>query len=110
MNRTEKKILREVIFRVAHHNKYLWWELKWQIWDHGFQTYYPRQGEFDQVAERALKALGVPEKQAMILEWRRANVNQSELPEEQIVLSYVPLVIEEVVKRATTAAYRTTNW
>lgn len=109
MNRAEKKILRQVIFCVAHHNKYLWWEIKRQIWDHGFQVYYPRQGEFDQAAERALKALGTPERQALVLEWRNANAHQLETPEE-IVLSYVPLVIEEVVKRATTAAYRTTNW
>lgn len=110
MNRAEKKILRKVIFHVAHHNKYLWWEIKRQIWDHGFQVFYPRQGEFDQAAVRALKALGTPERQALVLEWRKAHAHQLETPEEQILLSYVPLVIEEVIQRATTAAYRTTNW
>lgn len=110
MNKAEKKMLREVIFRVAHHNKYLWWELKRQIWDHGLQAYYPRQGDFDQTAERTLKALGTTERRALAFEWRKANAHQLDWSEERIVLSYVPVVIEEVVKRATTAAYRTTNW
>ncbi|MDX6012845.1 hypothetical protein [Cupriavidus necator] len=110
MNKAEKKILRDVIFYVAHHNKYLWWELKRQILDSGYQIFYPRQGEFDLVAEGALMRLRSHEKQALILEWQKSNVDHSEVTSEQIVLSYVPLIIEEVVKRATTAAYRTTNW
>lgn len=110
MNKVEKKILRDVVRHVAHHNRYLWWELKRQIWDFGYQTYYPRQGEFYGVAERALMRLGQHEKQALIAEWRKANVDRADVPDERTVLSYAPLIVEEVVKRATTAAYRTTNW
>jgi len=84
--------------------------LKRQIWDGGFQTYYPRQGEFDRAAARALKGLNFSEKQALVVEWRKSNPHQLDWTEEQIVLGYVPLVIEEVVTRATAAAYRTTNW
>lgn len=66
MNTIEKRILKDVIYRVAHHNKNLWWALKWQIWDSGFQTYYPHQGELEQIAERALIALGTSATSARI--------------------------------------------
>jgi len=110
MNKAEKQILRETIFHVAHHNKHLWWELKHQIFDHGYQSYYPRQGEFDLVAERALMRLGSHQKHALVVEWRKCNPTQSDVADEQVVLAYAPLIIEEVVMRATTAAYRTINW
>lgn len=57
MNRTESKILRDVIKRVASHNTHAWWELKCQILELGFQTHYPIQDEFRRPAERELLAL-----------------------------------------------------
>jgi hypothetical protein len=54
--------------------------------------------------------LGQQEKQALIAEWRKANADRADVPDERAVLSYAPLIVEEVVKRAATAAYRTTNW
>ena len=110
MNRAEKKILKDLILRVAHHDNYLWWELKRQIWDGGFQTYYPRQSEFDHATERALMALSEPEKQALLGEWRKRHDSPADWTDEKIVLSYAPLVIDEIVRRATLAAYRTVNW
>lgn len=110
MNKAEKQILRDTIYHVAHHNKHLWWELKHQIFDYGYQSHYPRQEEFDLVAERALTRLGLHEKQVLVVEWRKRNPTQSDVSDEQVMHSYVPLIIEEVVMRATTAAYRTINW
>jgi len=110
MNRAEKKILQHLIRRVAHHNENLWWELKRQIWEGGYQTHYPCQDEFDHATERALMALSEPEKQSLIREWRAANPGHADWPDDKIVLSYLPLVIAEIVRRANLAAYRTVNW
>jgi hypothetical protein len=111
LNKAERKILRTVIHNVAHHNKDLWWELKREIWDRGYQTVYWSMGvEYLDAAERALKRLTPSEKQALIGEWGKANPTDAELPDSKIVLSYALLIVEEVVERARSAAYRTTNW
>ena len=52
---------------------------------------------------RALKSLSSSEQQALIGEWRKSAKPKSEI-------TYVPLIIEEVVKRARRAAHRTSKW
>jgi len=55
-------------------------------------------------------ALSEPEKQALLGEWRKRHDSPADWTDEKIVLSYAPLVIDEIVRRATLAAYRTVNW
>ena len=110
MNKSEKKILRKVIYNVAHDNENLWWELKHQIFDFGYQTYYPLQDEFRSAAEHALKSMSVSDQKLLVDEWRKAKPTRAELPDSKIILAYVAMIIEEVVGRARSAAYRTVSW
>lgn len=52
MNRYEKNLLRTTIQAVAHHNANAWWELKRQMFEGGYQSYYPMQGEFRDAVSR----------------------------------------------------------
>ena len=110
MNRAENKILSDATRAVAHHNKHLWWELKRQVWDFGYQSYYPRQGEYQREAELAVAAL--PTQKFMELLAIYTSRHQSDLPptEQQVVRYYAALMIEEIVRRAGIAAYKTVNW
>ena len=72
MNRNEKRLLREAIKMVAHHNRNAWWELKRQIFEGGYQSYYPMQGDFDSAAERTIAKQSDETKVALIAEWRHA--------------------------------------
>lgn len=110
MTKAEKKLLRNVIRNVAHHDKDRWWELKREIFDRGYQPEYYSLGDYLRPAEFELKHLSVPEQQALIGEWRKANPTNVELSNLQIVLGYVFPILQEVVERARSAAYRTNNW
>lgn len=110
MNRAEKRILREAIRAVAQANSNAWWELKRQIYDGGFQSYYPVQGDFDHPAQRVIAAQSNEVKSSLLKEWRSARPARPQLSDSEILEAYGRLVVEEVVARARLAAYRTTNW
>jgi len=110
MNRNEKRILRNAIKAVAQHNPNAWWELKSQIFNHGYQFYYPVQGDFDRPAERVIACLSEAEKEELINEWRTAMPQRTDFSDSEILSKYARLIVEEVVERARAAAYRTINW
>ena len=110
MNRNEKRILRNAIKAVAHHNPNAWWELKREIFDYGYQSYYPMQGVFDGPAERVIAGQSDAVKGALIEEWKKAKPPRADLTESEILTQYARLVVKEVVERARVAAYRTNNW
>jgi hypothetical protein len=110
MNRNEKRILRTAIKAVAHHNSNTWWELKRQIFDGGYQTYYPMQGAFDEPSERVIAGQSDAVKEALINEWKKSRPSRFDLSDSEILADYTRLIVEEVVKRARGAAYKTENW
>ncbi len=110
MNRNERLLLRPAINAVARHNRNAWWELKRQIYEGGYEPYYPAQGDFDEPAERAVAALPIETKAALIAEWRSAVPARTSHTDPEILAAYARVVIEAVVERARTAAYRTENW
>ncbi len=110
MNRNEKRLLRDAINAVAHHNRNAWRELKRQIWEGGHASYYPMAGDFERPAERAVAALPDSDKAALIHEWRSDVPARVALPDDEILASYARVIAEEVVERARLAAYRTVNW
>ena len=79
MNRNEKRILRPIIKAVAHQNSNAWWELKRQIFDGGYQTYYPMQGDFDGPAQRVIAGQTQEVKEALINEWKTAIPSRADL-------------------------------
>lgn len=110
MNRNEKWLLRPAINAVAHHNRNAWWELKRQIWEGGYQPYYPVAGDFDAPAERAIAALSDETKAALVAEWRAAIPARWDGSDSEILVGYARVIVEEVIERARLAAYRTVNW
>ena len=110
MNRTESRILREATKKVAHHNKHLWWELKRQIWDFGYQTNYPCQGEYEIAAKRAVSHLPEASLQELHLAYSAQFNNEQPISRERLIDHYTAVMIEEIVRRAGIAAYRTDNW
>lgn len=110
MNRNEKRLLRTAIMAVAHHNSNAWWELKRQIFDGGYQSYYPMQGDFDDPAKRAIAGLSDAVKEELINEWRTAKPPRTDLSDSDTLSAYARLIVEEVVERARVAAYKTINW
>lgn len=110
MTRNEKRLLRPAINATAHHNRNAWWELKRQIFEGGYQSYYPVQGDFDAPAERAIAALPPETKTALIAEWRGAVPARTQYTDAEILAAYARVVVEAVVERASVAAYKTENW
>lgn len=110
MNRREKELLRPAINATAHHNGDAWWELKRQIWEGGYASYYPAAGDFDVPAERAIAALPDETKAALVAEWRAAIPARWDGSDPEILAGYARVIVEEVIERARLAAYRTVNW
>jgi hypothetical protein len=110
MNRDEKRILGPLIKAVVHHNEHKWWELKRAIWDGSGDAAYFWQSEFRNVAERGVARLPDGVRREVLDSWRSTRPTRASLSEEEILHQYVLMIEEEVVARATTAAYPTTEW
>lgn len=110
MTPEERRILRPVITNVAHHNENAWWELKREIFDRGFQTYYQAQDEFAAAASTFLAQLPESDKNALVADWRKRTLVTDWHAQESVLKNYQWVVIEEVVSRATAAANRTITW
>jgi hypothetical protein len=110
MNRAEKGILKTTIKAVIEHNSNLWWELKRQIFDMGYQTWYPMQEEYRNPVEAVFAQLEPLKRAQLIAEWRRCKRDKVSYTDDEIMRRYVLMVIEEVVERARSAARRTIGW
>ena len=110
MTRNEKRILRVALQQVVHHDKNAWWALKREIWDRGYQSYYDAQDDFMDAAERALEILPDEVRSSLCVEWNKANPQRGEISETNFVSAYTMLILDEVIKRAWVAAYRTIHW
>ena len=109
MNRIEHATLASTIKALRLHNRHLWWELKWQIWDYGNQEFYPRQSEYELPTQNALERLDSRSIEILESEWIRKH--PSDVASRDRVISYYKnVVIDEIVRRAAIAAYRTKEW
>ena len=108
LNRNEKSILRAAIKTVSHPpwNSHAWEELKHQIFDYGYQKYYPAQGEFDIHAKNEIARLSEQEKEDLLTEWRNAKPPRSEMSDSEILAYYAHQIVEEIVIRARAASAR----
>lgn len=110
MTPEQKRILQPVYKLVAHHNKHVWWELKREIFDSGYQAQYHWALDFLRPAERALKRLPEADKEILIAEWNRVNTDDVSRTDDLVLSIYEAIVVEEVVRRAEIASNRTINW
>lgn len=110
MNRCEFNVLRHAIRSIAHHNEHLWWELKRQIWDGGYQPYYPRQSEYERSAQLAVSRLAPEALNQLCTTYSQRFPSEPRPDTDRVVGYYSSVVVEEIVRRAGVAAYRTENW
>lgn len=107
MDKAVRKILGPVTTSVRKAHSNAWWELKRQIWDGGFQTYYPAQSEFDFDIDRMLGVLSESAVNVLKVEMCKLRPGKST---DGWVEHYRSVVVQELVARARIAAYRTENW
>jgi hypothetical protein len=110
MTRDEKRILRTTIKAIIEHNRNLWWELKRQIFDMGYQTWYPMQDEYRSPVAGVFKGLDPVKRAELLAEWRKCRPEKASYTDEKIISTYELIVIEEIVERARSAAHRTVSW
>jgi len=110
MNLKEKKLLSKTIKSLIKHNSDLWWELKMQADQYGYQTSYPRQFEYEQPIRAFIKNLPAQDKVELFNEAiKRCSSNKLSV-EDFLQQTYVLEIIEEIGRRAVIAARRTENW
>jgi hypothetical protein len=88
----------------------VWWELKREIFDRGYQSQYQWALDFSQPADRALKALPECDKSILVADWKKGHSADTPLSDDAILKIYSAVVVEEVVRRAVIASNRTCNW
>lgn len=103
----ERRIVGRVATSVRKSHPNAWWELKRQIWDGGFQSFYPAQQDFDSLIDQALRSL--PAAELTVLHGDLSEGNASPATDDWVT-HYRCVVTEELVRRAGIAAYRTENW
>lgn len=106
MNKIERSILGHLIKRTRLAHKNAWCELKRQIWDYGFQSYYPAQDYFDVIAKKQLSRISTLDVLVLTEEWEKTHP-ELEAKADQVLEYYRYLIIVELVRRAGIAAYRT---
>ncbi len=110
MNRNEARILRESIRKAAYQSKFLWWKLKREIWDFGYQTYYPSESDYQRPVDQVLSRLSDQHFQELQAAYCARFTEEKNPSREQIIAFYSALMIEEIVRRAGIASLRTINW
>lgn len=110
MNREQQRLLRDTLAKLRRRRKWAWWELKRQIFDAGYQTWYPAQDHFLPAVEQAFHALPDETLRALIAAWRKAGGANADDEDRKILDLYPALIMEELVERARAAAYRTIHW
>ncbi|WP_299792379.1 hypothetical protein [uncultured Shewanella sp.] len=110
LTRIEKELLSPTIRGLVKHNEYLWWELKRQAFDFGYQTSYPRQFEYELPARNALSQLSSEIKEKLYFECSKKYRPTNDSVDSVIEQMYVSEIIEEIGRRAIIAANRTIHW
>lgn len=96
----EKEILRNPVKELIRSNKRAWNDLKREIFDRGYQSFYNSQVEFDKSAKEAVLSLSDEEKQALIKEWKRMQRVFELKADKRILNQYGLMIVEMIVERA----------
>lgn len=110
MTPLQRNILGPLVKKVSHHDKHLWWELKREIFDRGYQPHYMREFEFTESAKACLDKLSSVEISQLAKEWKRDDPQNFDESDAKLLAFYTSIIVEEVVRRAFVAAKRTVNW
>ncbi|MDQ1267431.1 MAG: hypothetical protein QG567_2425 [Campylobacterota bacterium] len=106
MIKIEREILSKKITAMTKCHKYLWQMLKEQIAYYGYQDYYPAQDFFTKPVDFLVATLDESEKKILIDAWKKELQRAQFETDEEYLSQYKLFVMEELVNRATKAAYR----
>ncbi len=110
LTKVERQILGPLIKGIVRYYKDSWGQLKREIWDLGHQSYYVAQGDFLAPIERAISRIPSETRTLLSSEWRAANPRRDDISDSNFVAVYTLFTLEELIRRAKVAAYRTCNW
>ena len=110
MNREEKKLLQATIKAVRARRRWVWDNLKREIWDMGYQEMYPSQLDFLPTIEAEVKRFSQELRNDLMSAWKSAKPSRDEINDANFESAYALLILEEIVERARVAAYRTMDW
>ena len=110
MNKTEWRILQKLATAIVHSNRVAWDQLKWEIYDYGYQSNYPAQSFFENTAREVLKHLSDFEQRKLIQLWNNSSPKRANLSDDEIHDRNAQMILEQIMARARSAAYRTINW
>lgn len=110
VTRKELDILRSAITRVARHDPFAWNRLKWETWEYGNRDHYSAEELFYVAAESTIDSLPGNDKEALCRLWRDSHPARAQDEDHAILNAYAGIIVEKIVERARSAAYRTINW
>lgn len=106
MTKKEREILSKKISSMIKRYKYEWNELKEEILDYGYQSYYSSSDAFREEIEILIRNLTREEKDILILEWKTQKSRIQFESDEFYIKQYKLFVMEELVSRALRATSR----
>ena len=107
MTKTEINLLRKCIKDLIKAHRVAWDDLKREIFDNGYQVWYPSQDHFKQHAIKAVFSLSKEAKDKLTKEWKHWPRLIERNTEDEILNQYAKVVIERIVDRARVAQART---
>jgi hypothetical protein len=110
MNRTEAQLLREATKSAIRKREWLWWELKRQAFDFGYQSSYPLESDYQPIAEKAISLLPTEVMEKLREIYTSQHKNEPAISDESLIQHYAALMVEEIIRRACVAANRTIHW
>jgi len=110
MTNKELAILGNSIKKLIKSNRSAWIDLKKEIEDYGYQSYYCSQDYFKQAAIKEVFSLSKEAKEKLIKEWKRSYRLIKLNTDDEILNQYALIVIDKIVSRARAAGARTVNW
>jgi hypothetical protein len=99
-------MLGPVIKAVIRARPYVWQRLKYEIFNYGNQTGYPAEFELYPVIDRLMDQFDEATRVGLVEAWLAAKPRRRNLSDDEILLSYRAMIVEVIVQRAETAAYR----
>jgi hypothetical protein len=100
LTKIEKEILRNPAKGLIKSNKMAWNDLKREIFDFGYQSWYYSQEEFKKPAIAAIFSLNDDAKRALIKEWKHMPRVYELKTDNEILNQYALVLVELIVTRA----------
>lgn len=101
----EREIIGKQISAIIKNCKDEWQNLKEQISDYGYQSYYPTQDYFVKPIQNLIDGLNDEKKQILINEWKSKKNRIQFDSDSKYLEQYKAYIMEEIVSRASKAAY-----